>query len=91
MTGIIRFHQTGGPEVLKWESTEVGEPERDQVRVRHTAVGLNFIDVYERSGLYQVPLPATPGKEGEGVIEAIGPGVKQLNVASNRANAGTRT
>lgn len=80
MTGIIRFHQTGGPEVLKWESVEVGEPGRDQVRVRHTAVGLNFIDVYERNGLYQVPLPATPGKEGAGVIEAVGPGVKQLNV-----------
>jgi NADPH:quinone reductase len=85
MTGIIRFHQTGGPEVLQWESAEIGEPGRDQVRVRQTAIGLNFIDVYERNGLYQVPLPATPGKEAAGVIEAVGPGVKQLQVGDRVA------
>jgi NADPH2:quinone reductase len=85
MTGIIRFHQTGGPEVLQWESVDVGEPARDQVRLRQTAVGLNFIDVYERSGLYQVPLPATPGKEAAGVIEAIGPGVKQWKIGDRVA------
>lgn len=85
MTGIIRFHQTGGPEVLRWESVEVGEPERDQVRLRQTAVGLNFIDVYERNGLYQVPLPATPGKEAAGIVEAVGPGVKQLKVGDRVA------
>lgn len=79
-TGIIRLHQTGGPEVLQWETVDVGEPGRDQVRLRQSAVGLNFIDVYERSGLYQVPLPATPGKEAAGVIEAVGPGVRQWNV-----------
>lgn len=84
-TGIIRFHQTGGPEVLQWESADAGEPGRDQVRLRQTAVGLNFIDVYERSGLYQVPLPATPGKEAAGVVEAIGPGVKQLQVGDRVA------
>ena len=84
-TGIIRFHQTGGPEVLQWESVEVGEPGRDQVRLRQTAIGLNFIDVYERSGLYQVPLPATPGKEAAGVVEAVGPGVKQLKVGDRVA------
>lgn len=78
MTGIIRFHQTGGPDVLRWESIELGEPARDQVRLRHTAVGLNFIDVYERNGLYQMPLPATPGKEAAGVIEAVGAGVKHV-------------
>lgn len=83
--GIIRFTKTGGPEVLQWESVDVGEPARDQVRLRQTAVGLNFIDVYERSGLYQVPLPATPGKEAAGVIEAIGPGVKQLKVGDRVA------
>jgi NADPH:quinone reductase len=85
MTGIIRFHQTGGPEVLQWESAEVGEPGRDQVRLRQTALGLNFIDIYERSGLYQVRLPATPGKEAAGVIEAVGPGVKQLQVGDRVA------
>jgi NADPH2:quinone reductase len=85
MSGIIRFHQTGGPEVLQWESVEVGEPGRDQVRLRQTAVGLNFIDIYERSGLYQVPLPATPGKEAAGIVEAVGPGVKQVQVGDRVA------
>jgi NADPH2:quinone reductase len=85
MTGIIRFHQTGGPDVLRWETTEVGEPGRDQVRVRHSAVGLNFIDTYERSGLYQVPLPATPGKEAAGVVEAVGAGVRHLQVGDRVA------
>jgi len=84
-TGIIRFHKTGGPEVLQWESVEVGEPARDQVRLRQTAVGLNFIDVYERSGLYQVPLPATPGKEAAGIVEAVGAGVKQVQVGDRVA------
>src|SRR5687768_968163 len=84
-TGIIRFNQTGGPEVLQWESVEVGEPGRDQVRLRQTAVGLNFIDIYERSGLYQVPLPATPGKEAAGIVEAVGPGVKQVQVGDRVA------
>lgn len=85
MTGIIRFHETGGPDVLRWESTEVGEPGRDEVRLRHTAIGLNFIDVYERNGLYQVPLPATPGKEAAGVVEAVGARVKHLQVGDRVA------
>ncbi|HEY0681105.1 MAG TPA: quinone oxidoreductase [Steroidobacter sp.] len=85
MTGIIRFHETGGPDVLRWESIELGEPARDQVRLRHAAVGLNFIDVYERNGLYQMPLPATPGKEAAGVVEAIGPGVKHVKVGDRVA------
>ena len=85
MTGIIRFHTTGGPDVLRWESIEPGEPGRDEVRLRHTAVGLNFIDTYERSGLYQTPLPAIPGKEAAGVIEAIGPGVKHVKVGDRVA------
>lgn len=85
MTGIIRFHQTGGPDVLRWESIELGEPARNEVRVRHGAVGLNFIDVYERNGLYQMPLPATPGKEAAGVIEAVGPGVKHVKVGDRVA------
>lgn len=85
MTGIIRFHETGGPDVLRWESIELGEPARDQVRLRQTAVGLNFIDIYERNGFYQMPLPATPGKEAAGVIEAIGPGVKHVKVGDRVA------
>jgi NADPH2:quinone reductase len=85
MTGIIRFHQTGGPDVLRWETSEIGEPGRDQVRLRHSAVGLNFIDVYERNGLYKVPLPGTPGKEAAGVIEAVGAGVKHVKVGDRVA------
>lgn len=80
MTGIIRFHETGGPDVLRWESIELGEPGRGEVRLRHGAVGVNFIDVYERNGLYQKPLPSSLGKEAAGVVEAIGPGVKHVKV-----------
>jgi NADPH2:quinone reductase len=87
MTGIIRFHETGGPDVLRWESIELGEPGRNEVRVRQFAVGLNFIDVYERNGLYPVPLPATPGKEAAGIVEAVGPGVKHVKVGDRVAYA----
>jgi NADPH2:quinone reductase len=80
MTGIIRFHDTGGPDVLRWESIELGEPGRGEVRLRHGAVGVNFIDVYERNGLYQKPLPSSLGKEAAGVVEAVGPGVKHVKV-----------
>jgi NADPH2:quinone reductase len=71
----IRFHETGGPEVLRWESLPVGEPGPGQVRIRHAAVGLNFADTYFRTGLYPAPLPAGMGVEGAGVIEAVGPDV----------------
>lgn len=87
MTGIIRFHAIGGPEVLRWEAIEPGEPGRDEVRLRHNAIGLNFIDVYERSGLYPIPLPATPGKEAAGIIEAVGPGVQHLKAGDRVAYA----
>jgi NADPH2:quinone reductase len=76
MAHAIRFHEHGGPEVLRWEPVEVGEPGPDQVRVLHRAIGLNFLDVYERSGLYSVPLPAIPGREAAGVIDAVGAKVK---------------
>lgn len=89
MTHAIRIHQYGGPEVLQWEPVPVAEPGRGEVRVRHTAVGLNFIDVYERTGLYPVSLPAIPGREAAGVIEAIGPGVKELAVGDRVAYAGS--
>ncbi|WP_114395512.1 quinone oxidoreductase family protein [Oleisolibacter albus] len=78
MTHAIRVHQVGGPEVLRWDSIEVGAPGPGQVRLRHTAIGLNFIDTYHRSGLYPLPLPMIPGSEAAGVVEAVGEGVTEL-------------
>ena len=74
----IRFYETGGPEVLRWETLEVGEPGPGEVRVRHHAVGLNFADTYFRTGLYPAPLPAGMGVEAAGVVEAVGPDVTGL-------------
>jgi NADPH:quinone reductase len=73
-----RIHENGGPEVLRWEQVEVAEPGPGQVLVRNRAVGLNFIDTYHRSGLYPLPLPATLGMEGAGVVERVGPKVRDL-------------
>jgi NADPH2:quinone reductase len=70
MAHAIRFHETGGPEVLRWEEVPVETPGPGQVRLRHEAVGLNFADTYFRSGLYPVPLPAGMGVEAAGVVEA---------------------
>ena len=78
MTHAIRFHKIGGPEVLVWEEVEVGKPGPVEVRIRHTAVGLNFIDIYLRSGLYPAPLPSGLGGEGAGVVLEVGPGVTDL-------------
>jgi NADPH2:quinone reductase len=75
MAKAIRFHQTGGPDVMQWESVDVGAPGPGEVRVRHHAVGLNFADTYFRTGLYPAPLPAGMGVEAAGVVEAVGPGV----------------
>ncbi|GLW27576.1 quinone oxidoreductase family protein [Actinoplanes regularis] len=75
MAKAIRFYEPGAPEVMRWESVEVGEPGPGEVRVRHHAVGLNFADTYFRSGLYPAALPAGMGVEGAGIIEAVGPGV----------------
>ncbi len=80
MPHAIRFDEAGGPEVLRWESVDVGEPGRGEVRIRHQAVGLNFADTYFRSGLYPVPLPSGLGVEAAGVIEAVGDGVTHLAV-----------
>jgi NADPH:quinone reductase len=88
MTHAIRIHEYGGADVLRWESEDVGEPGGDQVRIRHRAVGLNFIDVYERTGLYPIPLPAVLGKEAAGVVEAVGSAVKHLAVGDRVAYAG---
>ena len=71
----IRFYETGGPEVLRWESIDVGTPGPGEVRIRHAAVGLNFADTYFRTGLYPSVLPAGMGVEAAGVIEEVGPGV----------------
>lgn len=76
MSKAIVIDAFGGPEVLQWRDVEVGDPGSDEVRIRHTAVGLNYIDVYCRTGLYPLLTPpATPGMEAAGVIEAVGPGV----------------
>ncbi len=88
MSHAIRFHRTGGPEVLQWEEVGVGEPGPGEVRVRHAAVGLNFIDTYHRSGLYPVPLPSGIGLEGAGTVEALGPGITHLQVGDRVAYAG---
>lgn len=88
MAHLIRFHQTGGPEVLQYEHVEVGEPGPGQVRVRHHAVGLNFIDLYYRSGLYPTTLPSGLGTEAAGVVEAVGEGVGEVAVGDRVAYAG---
>ena len=75
MAHAVRIHATGGPEVLRFEEVAVGEPGPGEARVRHTAIGLNYIDTYHRSGLYPLPLPAGIGGEAAGVVEAVGPGV----------------
>ena len=78
MTKAIRFHEIGGPEVLKFESVEVGDPGPGQVRVRHTGIAVNFIDIYFRIGRYPAPLPNGLGSDAVGVVEAVGPGVTFL-------------
>lgn len=88
MPHAIRVHETGGPEVLKWEEVEVGEPGPGQARLRQEAAGLNFIDVYHRTGLYPQPLPFTPGVEGAGLVEAVGPDVEELKIGDRVAYAG---
>ncbi len=89
MTKAIRVHEYGGPEVLTWEEVEVGPPGPGEVRIKQTAVGLNFIDVYGRTGLYpQDALPFIPGMEGAGVVTAVGEGVRDLKVGRRVAYAG---
>ncbi len=83
----IRLHATGGPEVLQEEEIDVGAPGPGEVLLRQTAVGLNFIDVYQRSGYYELPLPFTPGNEAAGVVEAVGQGVTHIGVGDRVAYA----
>jgi NADPH2:quinone reductase len=88
MPKAIRITETGGPEVLRWEDVEVGEPGEGQARLRHTAVGVNFLDTYHRSGLYPLPLPTGLGGEAAGVVEAVGPGVTVVKPGDRVAYAG---
>ena len=85
MSQAIQISEFGGPEVLRLVDIAVGEPGPGEVRVRHHACGINFIDVYQRSGLYQNPLPLIPGGEGAGVVEAVGEGVSHLGVGDRVA------
>lgn len=85
MPHAIRIHRTGGPEVLQWEAVELPPPAAGEVRLRHHAVGLNFIDTYHRSGLYPLPLPSGLGMEGAGVVEAVGEGVADLKAGDRVA------
>ena len=88
MTTVVKFHKTGDPDVLSVEKALVGKPKRGEARVRHTAIGLNYIDTYHRSGLYPLPLPTGVGLEGAGVVEALGAGITHVKVGDRVAYAG---
>ncbi len=79
-TNAQRIHSFGGPEVLEWTEVDVPDPGEGEAQIRHTAVGLNFIDTYHRTGLYPVDLPTGLGSEAAGIVEAVGPGVTDVNV-----------
>ena len=85
MVKTIQFQKPGKPSVLKLEGVKLGRPRKGQVQVRHTAIGLNYIDTYQRSGLYPLPLPSGLGMEAAGVIEALGTGVNHLKVGDRVA------
>jgi NADPH:quinone reductase len=91
MPHAIRITENGGPEVMKWQEVTVGDPGPGEARVRHHAVGLNYIDVYFRTGLYKQPLPAGLGMEAAGVVEAVGTGVTVVKVGDRVAYAGGPT
>lgn len=88
MVHAIRIHEPGSPDALRWEEVTVGNPGPGQARIRQSAVGLNFIDTYHRSGLYKIPLPAVIGVEGAGVVEAVGEGVSVVKPGDRVAYAG---
>ena len=87
MTNAIRFHEPGGPEVLRWEPVDVSEPGRGQIRIRHNAIGLNYIDTYHRSGLYPLAMPSGLGMEAAGVVEAVGDDVTTVEAGDRVAYA----
>tara|TARA_B100001094_G_C18119775_1_gene766193 strand:+ start:493 stop:1461 length:969 start_codon:yes stop_codon:yes gene_type:complete len=88
MTKVICIHETGGPEVLSWEDRTLENPAEGQVRIKHTAIGLNMIDCYQRSGLYPIDLPMILGSEATGVVQEIGPGVKNLSTGQRVTYSG---
>ena len=88
MAKAVRFHRTGGPEVLQVEDVSVDEPGPGQARIRHTAIGVNFVDTYQRSGLYLTQLPAIAGNEGAGVVEAVGSDVTDIKAGDRVAYTG---
>lgn len=88
MPHAIRIHQPGGPEVMQWEEVSVGDPGPNEARVRHTAVGLNYIDTYHRSGLYKLAMPSGLGSEGAGIVEAVGAGVSEIKAGDRVAYCG---
>lgn len=90
MVQAVRVHETGGPDVMRWEHVDVGEPGPGEARIRHTAIGLNFIDTYFRSGLYPAPAgtPFSPGNEGAGIVQSVGEGVTHLSPGDRVAYAG---
>ncbi len=87
-SNAIRIHEYGGPEVLEWSEVDVVDPGEGEAQIRHTAVGLNFIDTYHRTGLYPVDLPTGLGSEASGIIEAVGPGVTGINVGDRVVYSG---
>jgi len=87
-THAIRIYEYGGPEVLRYEAVELPEPGEGEARVRHTAIGVNFIDTYHRSGLYPMQFPAGLGAEGAGVVEAVGPGVNEVKPGDHVVHTG---
>lgn len=83
---VVRLYEHGGPDVLRLEEVEVGDPAPGEVRIRHTAIGVNFRDIYDRTGLYPLPLPSGIGVEAAGMVEAVGPGVTDLSVGDRVAS-----
>ena len=88
MTEAIRIHNTGGPEVMSWEEVTLAAPGPGEALVRHHCVGVNFVDVYHRRGVYKLPLPSGLGSEAAGVVEAVGPGVTDFQ-PGDRVACGT--
>jgi NADPH:quinone reductase len=88
MAYAMRVHQPGGPDVMKWESVEVGDPGPGQIKLKQHAIGVNYVDTYQRSGLYKMPLPFVPGNEGAGEVVAVGQGVTDFKVGDRGAYAG---
>lgn len=88
MAKAIRFHQAGGPEVLRLEDVAVGEPGAGEARVRNAAIGVNFVDIYHRTGLYPLPLPSGLGVDGAGLVEAVGAGVAHVRPGDRVAYMG---